>query len=194
MRSRLLIVGLLIAGMNTGCPMSSPPPADDPNDGLVDTDNNGFPELPPPPNVTTTESMAVSIVNSLSREQLIGLIPGDGLGPLGGLFDLLEINVTFDITLRYDNGEEALHSIERELGAFEVRFEAICPQTVDVIAGVEATAPFLGTLFSEEFPLTFSRDGRGVTGRFECERVLMVETFLDEATGRPDADFSIEDF
>lgn len=180
MKTKLLLtLLLLITGVNSGCMLI--PPSTGGSSDLPDADMDGFRDLPSPDGITSGEDIQVEIVNELTQADLIGLID---LGGLESLLAFVQVNVAFDLTLNYPNGETVPFSDSRSLEPFELRFEAVCPDSVDATAG--ATASALGAeLFSQDFPpITITSDD------FECGSLISLRAFLNDR-GQPDVDWTV---
>ena len=193
----LLMLGVLagLIAMNTGCPFQPPSTETLDNiDSLPDEDGDGFVELDCPEGSDASETIAVAIVNEITRadaEALAGQLSGFDIPP--GLTAGIGITVNFSITRVYEGGVEFTDRGSRGLESFEIRIEACCPDTVIAAVDVVATVPILGNvpvLPTQTF--TLSRGAGGATG-FECGKVISVTASLDAGTGQPDVNISIED-
>lgn len=182
MKAKWMWVLMMITGLSAGCPFA--PPMTGGGGGLSDTDGDGFLNLPLPMDADVTDMVSVEIVNELTRDQLLGLVPTTGFE---GFLAFVQIQVSFDLTLMYANGETVPFSDMRELGPFELRFEAACPESVRAVGSVDVSA--LGsTVFSQELPaIVLTQDD------FDCGRLISIRAFLNDATGQPDIDWVLAD-
>lgn len=172
MKARLLLIAILLSLTQFGCPQT---PA-----GLPDLDNDGFGDLPVPEGVDDSRILQIDIVSELTKQQLAS---SASLPPeFVGLINTVQINIRFDVTLSYENGEEVQHTESETLEPFEIRLEAACPQDILVKVAVSITAPFVGNIdvFAENF--TFVQGG---ANSFECDTVLRASARFDEETGQP---------
>ncbi len=183
---------LLAAMMPIGCMMQ---PADTgTTDTLEDADGNGFPEIEAPAGVDTSTTIAIDVVNELTQDSLVSLLAGADTG-LEGLVGLVQIDLEFEMILRYENGEEAVVNEKRELGPFTIRFEAPCPIEIETVVSVTASAPFVGTILDETLPAVIltQEASPGSLGVFECDKIVTLTSLLSDA-GQPDIEFSVDDF
>lgn len=195
MKVRMIALGCLcvsLVGFNAGCPFSLSPPESLNNlSELPDADGDGFADLDGPEG---TETVAVSIVNEITRadaealaEQFVGEVPA-------GLAAVVAVEVNFTITRIYEGDQTFMDMGSRALQPFDdLAIEAVCPETVVVAVDVVASVPILGNfevLPTQEFTLV---EGDGGRGTFVCGKVIMVTAAIDESTGQPDIDLVIED-
>lgn len=198
MNSRTLLISALLMALtllNTGCPFPTPSTETLDNlDALPDVDNDGFRELETPEGVDASETIAVSIVNEITRadvEAVVGSQSGINIPP--GLIAGIGITVNFSITRVYEGDVEITDRGSRGLESFEIRVEAACPQRVIAVLDVNASIPFIGDI-SVLPPQTIDLSlGDGSAGTFACGNVISVTAMIDETTGQPDIDVSIED-
>ena len=190
MKFRLLMILLLFAAGPTGCII---PPANQ-QTNTTDEDDDGFfePDISEDVVPAADGELRVSLINELTPDQL-----GELIGLEGGLVDLAAglVEVQFDITLSYDSGDEAVDPERRELDAFTIQLQFPCPNAITVTASVQASLPFVGTVFDEQLPpivLELGEDG-GETS-YQCGQVIRVTSSSNPDTGEPDIDFVVEDF
>lgn len=186
MKARLLLIAILLSLTQFGCPQTP--------GGLPDLDNDGFGDLPVPEGIDASRVIQIDIESELTKQQLIdSLGSSSGLPPqFAGLISTIQINIRFDITLSYENGEEVEHTESETLRPFRIRLEAACPQNILVTVTVSITAPLVGNL--EIFPpenFTFVQGGEN---SFECDTVLRASATFDGETGQPVFDVSFEPF
>ncbi len=193
MKMKMFAAGMLLCGMNLGCPMAPPPAEPDSVGGLEDTDGDGFFELTAPEGEEAAGSIELELVNEINREQLSSLIPLDSIPGADVAIDLIDISVSFDVTLTYPRGGESTFMETEKLGAFAIRIEADCPETITAVVTLDAEVvlPFVGTLplFAETLdPFVLSQGAE-----FECDKLVRFLATFDDATGQPDVDVSVED-
>jgi hypothetical protein len=191
-----LAVAVGVVALTAGCPFAPPAPSGtfDNLDVLDDTDDDGFKDLAGPEGTEGGETIAVSVVNEITRaeaervaEEYYGSDIPDGLAAMA------DVKVNFSITRVYEDGSEFTDTGSRGLETFEVKVEAACPETV--IAEVEVVAlfpllPEIVVLPPQEYVLT--TDGSGDL-TFACGKVIAVTASLDEGTPFPEIDVTIED-
>jgi hypothetical protein len=195
---RLYVLSMLVCATQFGCPMMAP------NDGslgtgLMDTDDDGFGNLEVPEGVDDSRNIAIELINELTRAQLESLFAEVDLQGFEFALDAVAVDVTLDTTLTYENGAQITQQEVRELGPFEIRFEAACPETVEAVVSVDASfvVPFIGTripVFSEELPPFVLTQGVEGSMGFECDKLISLTSSFDERSGGPTAEITIEDF
>ncbi len=196
MKTKLFLCGLLLVGMNLGCPLQ-PPAAPPGPDGLSDTDGDGFFEIEPVEGEVFAGRIMVELLNEITREQLEALFSLDS-NPLAGFaLDAIDIMFAFDVTLQYPNGGERTFQDTKELGEFEIRVEADCPETITAVVTPEASVD-LGPFGVQVLPLPPDFTLPPVVieqgdGGFECDKIARLLVTFDEATGEPDVKFSVEE-
>jgi len=187
----LLVSGLLV--LNSGCPLV---PIDDRSlnnlDDLPDVDEDGFRDLEGPEDAVDT--IAVKVVNEITKAEAIAAAEQIAPELPTELANLVTVTVNFTITRIYADGSEFVDEGSRGLVPFEIMVEAACPEqvvtVVDVVASAPFVAPFSVVVPPPEITLNLG-DGSGNT--FACGQVVSVTARLNEETGLPDIDLSVED-
>jgi hypothetical protein len=176
MKARLLLIAILLSLTQFGCPQTP--------GGLSDLDNDGFGDLPVPEGVDASRSIQIDVVSTLTKQQLTDYLSSSaGLPPqFAGLISVVQINIRFDITLTYENGEKVEHTESEALEPFGIQLEAACPQDILVKVTVSITAPLVGNfeVFAENFAFV-----QGGANSFECDTVLRASATFDVETGQP---------
>ncbi len=192
----MLAVAAGVVVLTAGCPFAPPVPSGtfDNLESLEDADQDGFKDLAGPEGTEEGETIAVSVVNEITRaeaeavaEEYYGSDIPDALAAMA------DVKVDFSITRIYEDGSEFTDTGSRGLETFEVKVEAPCPETV--IAEVEVVASFpllpeIVVLPPQEYVL--ATDGAGDL-TFACGKVIAVTASLDEESTFPEIDVTIED-
>ena len=180
----LSVLAVLVVLPNIGCP--PPEPAVPTLDDLPDADGDGFLDLSSPEGVDTSESIAVVIISSITREDALALA-GDQIP--AGVAALATISIRLDITRIYDGFGSVTDTDTRALGAFELSLEADCPDEVraDVSVIVAALGITVIDLPIGEVSVTNGPD----EGQFQCGNLITVVASLD-ASGNPVVDITSE--
>jgi hypothetical protein len=186
MKVRLLLIAILLSLTQFGCPQIP--------GGLPDLDNDGFDDLPVPEGVDDSRGIQIDIVNELTKQQFTDSLASSADFPpqFVGLINTIQINIRFDITLSYENGEEVEHTESETLRPFGIQLEAACPQDILVKVTVSITAPLVGNVPVVEESFTFVQGGEGGENSFECDTVLRASATFDGETGQPVFDVSFD--
>ncbi len=191
----MLAALLAIVSFNTGCPVVPPPSTDtlDNTEDLPDEDGDGFGELGGCDGAGNGDSIAVSIVNTITRAEAEAFAENSfGIALPDVLTAGVGVRVDFAITRTYVGGEQCTDRGSRELEPFDdIMVEAPCPESVSADVSVVLAAPIVGDIevFTQTFDLSLG-EGSGLS--FTCNKVIRVTSFIDD-TGQPNADIAVED-
>lgn len=156
-------------------------------DSQPDTDGDGFAEIEPPEGVDfdSEESIALNIVNTITSSQAAAA-SGTQLPAGVSLSARVAVNVTYPggITQRLPG--------TFPVGPFELAFEIACPESIEVLVTVVATAPIIGDQPVTTFgPYDFTQDGdEGYV--YECGSTVTISTFVDDDTGELGVTIAVE--
>ncbi|MFH0983061.1 MAG: hypothetical protein V2A79_16200 [Planctomycetota bacterium] len=159
-------------------------------DTLPDEDGDTFSEVPPPEGVDfdVENSVAVSITNTITRSQAMAAA-GSQLPSVVSSSISLRADVAVDLT--YPGGITQHLSGSFPIGPLDLAFEVACPESIEVLVTLVASAPLVGSRPVSTFgPYVFTR-GEGEYA-YACGALVSVSTFINEATGEPDVDLDVE--
>lgn len=143
---------------------------------LPDANSNGFPETPVPDGVDEMATVAIDLVNSITRSQAERLarvnIP-DFVKRIVAFRVRLVVDVTYpgEITDRLTGS--------RPIGTFDVKAEVVCPIALEVRVAVVADIPLVGERTVQSFgPFRLERDA--LTNGYQCGSIITITMFVDD--------------
>jgi hypothetical protein len=183
----MIAAGLAIA-LSAGC--GSLPGEEgvlDQLDMVLDTNNNGFPDVPTPEGVDKEGTVAIALVNHITLAEAEALaqveIPDFVTGIIPVYADLI-----VDVT--YPGGITDELTGTRPLGPFEMSLELVCPEAVELLVSINASIPLVGEqTFMTLGPYLFEQDS--VARRLSCNSIIRAEASLDER-GQPQLSLDVE--
>jgi hypothetical protein len=159
-------------------------------DRFPDEDADVFSEITPPEGIAFdfATSLALRITNTITRSQAeaaAGVQVPSIVGSNVSLAAQVLVNLTYpgDISQRLPG--------RFPLGPFDLQFEVACPETIEVLVTVVASAPIVGTQPVTSFgPYVFTREGGDRA--YTCGATVSVSTYFDEETGELAVSLDVE--
>ncbi|MCK4658031.1 MAG: hypothetical protein KAV82_00785 [Phycisphaerae bacterium] len=161
-------------------------------DSMPDADGDVFSEITPPEGVDFDfdESIALMITNTITRSQAeaaAGVQMPDVISSNISLAAKVAVNLT------YADGITQKLPGSFPVGPFELQFEIACPEAIEVMVTVVATAPLVGSQAVASFgPYQFTQDGEGGSYTYTCGSTVSIVTFYDDETGEPKVTLEVE--
>jgi hypothetical protein len=158
-------------------------------DSLPDADGDAFSEITPPDGIVFDPETALSlhIINTITRSQAEAAA---GVQLPQVVSSSLTLAAKVSVKLNYPGDIEQRLPGSFPVGPFDLAFEVACPDSIEVLVTVVATAPIVGEQPVSTFgPYVFTQ-GSGDYA-YSCPSIVTLTTMVDEA-GAPIVDISVD--